>query len=147
MFNAVFCLGCDASEMDVLSCDVWMLVLFACWIGLPMKKFVPEPTRHGTPIRSCKISGLATWIFEIDVLGYLRIIKQGQSNCTQCHNQVFSFSVTVCPHKQPDPHIRLLYDFEASAKIWCGDARGKFSEKCTNLNGFKFSRLLGGMSV
>ena len=103
MFNAVFCLGCDASEMDVLSCDVWMLVLFACWIGLPMKKFVPEPTRHGTPIRSCKISGLATWIFEIDVLGYLRIIKQGQSNCTQCHNQVFSFFVTVCPHKQPDP--------------------------------------------
>ena len=111
MFNAVFCAipGFDASEMDVLSCDVWMLVLFVCWIGLWMKKFMPEPMQHGTPIRSCKISEIDTWIFEIHVLGCFRIIKKGEivRNVTTKS----SFFCRRSPSQTTGPHVLYFHGY------------------------------------
>ena len=125
MFNAVFCVipGFDASEMDVLSCDVWKLVLFVCWIRLSLKKIMPEPMQHGTPIRSCKISGIATWIFEI--VGLLPHHQTRSIKLYAMSQPSFFFLSPFALTNHRAPHLvgTDLYDFQKSAKIWCGDVR------------------------
>lgn len=63
---------------------VFCHAMSGCWcfdcllVWIVNEKIVSEPTWRVTPFRSCKISGIASWIFEIHVLGCLRIIKKGQ---------------------------------------------------------------------